>query len=163
VLLRIKSERFELPGPFSGSITESFDSNAARQATFDRRLDEIGCKKRERDRHIDLTHTAFLTCCDLLNVGHRARYDLIEPSTASGNCTDQARTAFDPRRADLTFGDAVKQARRAAGPGYTCTHPACRSELSVEPPQSTPMVAIFVFLAASTSNMQRASALVDGR
>jgi hypothetical protein len=56
-----------------------------------------------------------------------------------------------------------EQARRAAGPGYTCTHPACRSELSVEPPQSTPMVAIFAFLAASTSNMQRASALVDGR
>ena len=33
--------------------------------------------------------------------------------------------------------------------GYISMHPACRSELSVNPPQSTPMVAIFAFPAAS--------------
>jgi hypothetical protein len=39
----------------------------------------------------------------------------------------------------------------AAGPEYISTHPACLSELSVNPPQSTPMVAIFAFPAASAS------------
>jgi hypothetical protein len=65
-LLRIKSEGFELPSPFRGSIAESFDSNAAGQATFDGRLDEIRCEKCERDGHIDLTRAAFLAGRDLL-------------------------------------------------------------------------------------------------
>jgi hypothetical protein len=97
VSLRIKSEGFELPAPLSGRIAQSFAPDAARQSTFDRRPDEVRYEKCERDRHVDLTRAAFLTCCDLLNVGHRARYDLVEPATTSGNCADPARTALDPR------------------------------------------------------------------
>jgi hypothetical protein len=44
--------------------------------------------------------------------------------------------------------DLSKQQYMAAGPGYTSTHPACRSELSVKPPQSTPMVRMVAFPAA---------------
>lgn len=43
VLLRIKSEGFELAAPFSGSIAKSLDPNATRQTTFDGRPDEIRC------------------------------------------------------------------------------------------------------------------------
>ena len=50
--------------------------------------------------------------------------------------------------ANREFG---KRANNAAGPGYISTQPACRSELSVNPPQSTPIVAIFAFPAASAS------------
>jgi hypothetical protein len=70
--LRILSERFERSAPFCRSIAQSFNSNAARQATFDRCSDEIRCE-RERNPHIDLTHTAFLAYRDLLDSKHRAR------------------------------------------------------------------------------------------
>jgi hypothetical protein len=39
----------------------------------------------------------------------------------------------------------------AAGPGYISAHPACLSELSVNPRQSTPMVVIFALPAAAAS------------
>jgi hypothetical protein len=71
-LLRIQSEGFELSAPFRGSIAESLDTDAARQTTVDRGCDEVGCEERERDRHIDLTHAAFLACGDLLDVSGRA-------------------------------------------------------------------------------------------
>jgi hypothetical protein len=45
----------------------------------------------------------------------------------------------------LHSNERPKQARSAAGPGYTLTHPACLSELSANPPQSTPMVAMPAF------------------
>ena len=59
VAVIIASERFERSAPFGRSIAQSFKSNAARQATFDLCSDEIPCEERERNRHIDLTHTAF--------------------------------------------------------------------------------------------------------
>jgi hypothetical protein len=105
--LRIQSKGFELLAPFCRSITKSLDSNTARQTTFDRGADEIWCEERERDRHVDLTHAALLTCCDLLNVGHGARNDLVKPATTSGDGADEARATFDPRWTDFTFGDAV--------------------------------------------------------
>jgi hypothetical protein len=70
--LRIEAKCFELPAPFGRSIAESLDADAARQATFDRRFDEVRREECERNRHVDLTQTAFLTCCDLLNVSNVA-------------------------------------------------------------------------------------------
>jgi hypothetical protein len=46
---------------------------------------------------------------------------------------------------------SAKRANSAGGPGYTSTQPAPRSEASVKPPQSTPMVEIFAFPAAAAS------------
>jgi len=45
-LLRVQSERLELQAPFRRSIPKSFDSNAARQAAFNRRSHEIRCASR---------------------------------------------------------------------------------------------------------------------
>jgi hypothetical protein len=42
------------------------------RSPFDRGPHEVWCKERKRDRHVDLAHATFLTCRDLLNVGHRA-------------------------------------------------------------------------------------------
>jgi hypothetical protein len=70
--LRIQSEGFELSAPFRGSIAEALDTDAAGQTTFDRCFDEVWREERERDGHIDLSHAAFLTFGDLLDVRDRA-------------------------------------------------------------------------------------------
>ena len=80
----------------------------ARQTTFDRCPDEIRREERERDRHVDLTHAAFLTCCDLLNVGHRARYDLVKPTTTSCDGVDQSCPSLDPRWTNFIWSYAVR-------------------------------------------------------
>jgi len=46
-LLRIQSEGFELSAPLRRSVAEPFDTNAARQTTFDRGFDEVWCEERE--------------------------------------------------------------------------------------------------------------------
>ena len=97
----------------AGASRSRSNSDAAWQATFDRRADEIWCEERERDGHVDLTHAAFLTCCDLLNVGHGARNDFVKPATTSGDGADEAGATFDPRWADFAFGDAVRESEFA--------------------------------------------------
>ena len=67
--MRIEAEFLELPIPFSVRIAETFDVDAARQAAFDRRLDELRGKKRKRERQIDLAHCASFALCQLLGVG----------------------------------------------------------------------------------------------
>jgi hypothetical protein len=39
----------------------------------------------------------------------------------------------------LASRESAKRANNVAGPGYISTNPACRSELSSNPPQSTPI------------------------
>ena len=46
-LLRIQSEGFELSAPFRGRVAEPLDTDAAREATFDRGLDEARSEERE--------------------------------------------------------------------------------------------------------------------
>jgi hypothetical protein len=83
-LLRIESERFELPAPFCRGIAKSLDTDPAGQTTFYRCSDKIRREEGERNGHVDLTHAAFLTCCDLLNVSDRARHNLVKaPSKLS--------------------------------------------------------------------------------
>src|SRR6476659_2433380 len=71
----LESEGFKLSAPLGWRIAKSLDAETAWQATFDRRPDQIWREERERDRHVDLAHAAFLTSRDLLNVGYRARLD----------------------------------------------------------------------------------------
>jgi hypothetical protein len=108
VLLRIQSERLELPAPFGGRVAKPLDPNATRQPTFDRCFDEVRCEEGQRDRHIDLTHATFLTCRNLVDVSVRARDDLIKPTTAAGDCTNEACAALDPRRTNRILRDAVR-------------------------------------------------------
>ena len=90
-----------MSAPLRGGIAKSLHSDAARQATFDRCPHEIWREERERDRHVDLTHAAFLTCRDLLNVGHRARDDLVKPTTPACDCVDQPCPSLDASRTNF--------------------------------------------------------------
>ena len=108
VVSPIQAEDFKLPTPLRGGVAKSLDSDTPRQTTFDRRLDKIGREERQRDRHIDLTYAAFLTCRNLLNVGHRARHDLIKPATASCDCVGKPCPSLDPRRTNFTFSDTAR-------------------------------------------------------
>jgi hypothetical protein len=96
----MQSKHLELLFPFGGSIAQSFHADATREAAFDRRLDEGRREERKRNGHIDLTHAAFLPSCDLVNAGHGARQEFVEPPAASDERFDQARTPFDPDRTD---------------------------------------------------------------
>src|SRR6202171_3338020 len=96
VIIADLTERLELPAPFGWRIAQPFNSNAAWQTTFDRGPHEVWREEGEREGHVDLTHAALLTCCDLLNVGHGARNDLVKPATTSGDSADEACATFDP-------------------------------------------------------------------
>ena len=69
-LLRIEPEHLELLAPFGRQIAEAFDANAAGQATFDGRFDNIRRKERERDRHVDLPNAAVLADAKFCDGGH---------------------------------------------------------------------------------------------
>ena len=88
------------------------------RTAFDRSAHEVWCEECQRDRHVDLTHAALLTRCDLLNVGHGARNDLVKPATTSGDSADEARATFDPRWADFIFGNAVRDQNSPGFPGW---------------------------------------------
>lgn len=57
-LRRGQTEHAVLARPFGREFAKTRDTHSIGQATFDGRLDEVGCKKRERDRHVDLAQTA---------------------------------------------------------------------------------------------------------
>jgi hypothetical protein len=52
--MRIEAEFLKLLIPLGVRIAQTFDIDAAGQAPFDRCLDELGSKKRKRERQIDL-------------------------------------------------------------------------------------------------------------
>ena len=58
--------------------------------------------------HVDLAHAAFLTCRDLLKVGHGARNDFTKPATASGNGADEARATLNPGRTNFVSGNTMR-------------------------------------------------------
>ena len=68
-LVRIEPKDFELPTPVWVWITQALDVDAAREASLDRGLDELGSKKREREHQIDLPFGAAFTLCQLRGVG----------------------------------------------------------------------------------------------
>ena len=57
-LVQIEPKVLELPAPLGLRIAQALDVDAAREAAFDRCLDELGSKERGRERQIDLTHRA---------------------------------------------------------------------------------------------------------
>ena len=105
--MRVKSEVLELLVPFGGGIAQSFNADAAGEAAFDRCLDEGWREERKRDGHVDLTHAAFVSCCDLPNVGHGTRQEFVKPATTSDECSDEAHAPFDPHRSNFISGNAL--------------------------------------------------------
>ena len=50
-------------GPVRDGIPQALDIDAAREAAFNRCLDELGSEKREREREIDLPFGALFALC----------------------------------------------------------------------------------------------------
>ena len=66
--MRIEAEFLELPIPFGVRIAETFDVDAARQASFDCCLDQLRSKECERKCQIDLAQAALFAFCQLLRI-----------------------------------------------------------------------------------------------
>jgi hypothetical protein len=84
----------ELPTPVGVWIPQALDIDAAREAAFNRCLDELGSKEREREREIDLPLGAAFTLCQLLGVSDRACNDFVEPSAALRDRADQSKASL---------------------------------------------------------------------
>jgi hypothetical protein len=68
LLVRIEAEVLALPAPLHVGITHAFNIDAAREASFDRSLDELRSQESERECQIDLAHRASLAFRQLLSV-----------------------------------------------------------------------------------------------
>jgi hypothetical protein len=68
-----------------------------------------------------------------------------------GGAAMACSSASSPLSSYRLSSESSNRANSAAGPGYTSTQPASRSEASVNPPHSTPMVAMSAFPAADAS------------
>ena len=66
-LMLIEAEILELLGPVRVGIAQALDVDAAREAAFNRRPDELWRKKRKRERQIDLTYRAAFALCHLVS------------------------------------------------------------------------------------------------
>ena len=109
LLLRIETERFELPTPFGGSVAQPLDVDASRQAALDRGSDQVGREEGERDRHVDMADAALLAQSNLLSFSDGAGDDLVQPATAFRDGSDQTVPAFRPLRSDLASRYAMSQ------------------------------------------------------
>ena len=83
-----------LAGPFSGEIAHGRDSNAARKPSIDCGLYERRCHKGKGYRSVDLSDTAFLARCDLLNIRDRSRDQLVEPMPSLRDRGDELGAGF---------------------------------------------------------------------
>ena len=90
-----------LTGPLGAGTAQTSNSNAARQAAFDGGLDQIGCEKGERDRHVDFADAAFFPRGDLLDTSDGPGKDFIKPSPATGDRTDQLGAGLRADRAGI--------------------------------------------------------------
>jgi hypothetical protein len=57
-LARRKTKHLVLPGPLRWQVGEASNPHAVGQPATDGRLDEVGSKESQRDRHVDLSRAA---------------------------------------------------------------------------------------------------------
>ena len=79
---RGQTEHAVLARPFGREFAKTRDTHSIRQTTFDGRLDEVGCKECERDRHVDLAHAAVLSLRDRFNSDCRVRHEFAQPPSS---------------------------------------------------------------------------------
>jgi hypothetical protein len=63
-LLCNQTQHLTLTRPFNGKVAEPGHAHSVGEPPIDRRLDEVRCEERERDRHVDLPRGAALTFGD---------------------------------------------------------------------------------------------------
>jgi len=107
--VRIEAEFLELPILFGVRITVTFDIDAAWKTAFNRCLDELGSKERERESQINLPHGASLALCQLFGVRNRTNYDFLKPAASSRDCAHQTSPSFGSLGPQIVPGCPVRQ------------------------------------------------------
>jgi len=90
-LLREEAQDLVLATPFGWQIAKTDKAHSVRQPAFNSCLDEMGCKKGERDRHIDLSYAALFSRRYRFRICRRIRDKFIEPVAPTRNLCDQRR------------------------------------------------------------------------
>ena len=106
--MRIEAEFLKLPIPFGVRIAETFDIDAAWETALNRCLDELGSKKRKRERQIDLPHGASLALCQLFGVRNRTNYDFLKPAASARDGAHETRASIGALRANVLAGRPVR-------------------------------------------------------
>ena len=99
--LFLKPKHVSLARPLGGQIAQAGDSHSVRQSTVDGRLDQVGCKKGKRDRHVDLPHAAALAHRDGFGVGGGTSNEFIKPTTPPRDRSDKSGAVLGTDRADV--------------------------------------------------------------
>jgi hypothetical protein len=80
-----ETKHLVLLGPCGGQVGEAGNAHATRKSTINRRLDEIGRKEGQRDRHIDLADAAPLAFGNCFGRGRNVSCKFIEPTASASN------------------------------------------------------------------------------
>ena len=97
-----------LSRPFGRRIAQIGDFDAAGEPTFDRGCDQTRSDEGHLDRHVDVTNAAFKTRGDVPDI-RNAGGDDFQPSTATGNRSEQCRSTLDLNRTDVLPCDRRRQ------------------------------------------------------
>lgn len=68
--------------PFGWCVTQACNADTTRQPSIDRGFHQGWCEECKRDCHVDLSHAAFFTGGNLLNIGNNTCDDFIELTPA---------------------------------------------------------------------------------
>ena len=116
---RLEFERPPLVWPGHRKVDETLETEAARQASFDRRLDDVGGKECERQGHPDRTVGLALSQGERLQGLGWIGQKFVQPAmgVAKGIEEDRPRVGAHRPGAGLPIGDALNDLTLAIGRG----------------------------------------------
>lgn len=86
----IETEHLVLSGPTGWSVAKIGNTDTVRELAIDGSLHEGWRQERERDCEIDLADGAAFACCDVVRAHNLAVDDLVEPTAATRDCSDES-------------------------------------------------------------------------
>src|SRR4030088_1613764 len=93
-LLCNQTQHLTLTPPFDGKVAGTGHAHSMGEPPIDRRLDEVRCEERDRDRHVDLPRGAVLTFGDAFCIRSWIGDEFVEPR--------RGRISERPQRPELT-------------------------------------------------------------
>jgi hypothetical protein len=148
-LLCNQTQHLTLTRPFDGEVAEPGHAHSVGEPPIDRRLDEVRCEERERDRHVDLPRGAVLTFGDAFGIRSGIGDELVDerrwstsrqrrPCTATWICGSgwrrlgmRSRSALLIQRGQTRHADTSRRAYRLCR--RSCRCPVRRCPARVRP------------------------------
>src|SRR4029079_8736987 len=93
-LKRGQTEHAALARPFGREFAKTRDAHSVGQAAFDGRLDQVGCEKGKRDRHVDVADAAAFSQGDRFNGDRWFGLKLIQPPSSFSNGSNKECTVL---------------------------------------------------------------------